>query len=435
MFSSEPQTSPLRSRAWGVALGTIVMVGMTVMVISAKTVQVTLPLLFVIAIAGAVMRQRYALMGPQPDSASLALFAFLFYAGLSGLWAREPQSALLMALMAVLVAAGSLVLAQLLRTEPHQSALHIGEGLWIGLLVGLLYTIAETGSGQAIKMWAYNTLHLGPNDLNPPRYFTWANGRVIAIHRDDLSRNVVPIPLLIWPALMAATVLPRGRWRIAICAALIVLGLTAVFMGANATAKLALLVGLLAFAVAHYSTQVARFALSLAWIASCLGVVPAVLLARALDLQNASWLPLSAKLRVTIWDAIARLIPNRPILGVGADMTYSINPTMQEAPQEVATWAGIPITHPHNVYLQTWYELGLVGAVLLMAFGLLLLRQISHLGPAQRPFAFALFAAAAMQISFSYNMWQIWFMCLFGFAMAMFSVGNNLIANQHVTTT
>ena len=432
MFSSEPQISPLRARAWGLALGTIVMVGVPIMVISAKTVQATLPLLFAAALAGAVVRRRYASLKPQPDAASLALFAFLVYAGLSGLWAREPQASVLIVLMAAGIAAGSLMLAQLLRTEPRETALHIGEGLWIGLLVGLLYTIAEIGSGQAIKMWVYNTLQLGPEALEPSRYFKWADGRLISIHRDDLSRNVVPIPLLIWPALMGAVALPRGRLRIGVCATLALLGVASIFIGHNATATAALVVGILAFAIAWYSTRLARFTLSLAWIACCLGVIPAVLLARALDAQNWGWLKLSGRLRITIWTEIAQLVADAPVFGVGADMTYAIAPRMQEAPLGESEMIGFTITHPHNVYLQIWYELGFVGAALFLAFGLLALRQIPRLGRVQRPFAFALFATAAVQIGASYNMWQIWFMCLFGFALAMFAVGKNVIENQQV---
>jgi O-antigen ligase len=90
--------------------------------------------------------------------------------------------------------------------------------------------------------------------------------------------------------------------------------------------------------------------------------------------------------------------------------------------------ANVPIPHPHNIYLQVWYELGFVGAALLTAFGLLLLRNVTQLPGPQRPFAYAMFAAAAVQIAFSYSMWQIWFMCLFSFGLAMFALGQSVLA-------
>ena len=75
---------------------------------------------------------------------------------------------------------------------PLEYAAHMGEGLWIGLAVGLLYVSLEITSDQAIKMWVYNAFGLGPEDSQPARYYTWADGRVIAISRDDLTRNAAP---------------------------------------------------------------------------------------------------------------------------------------------------------------------------------------------------------------------------------------------------
>jgi hypothetical protein len=412
------------------------MVGVPIICVSAKAVQVTLPLLLVAAVVGAIARHQTARLKPRLGDATLALLVLILYAALSGLWAPDPIVAVSMSLMGALIAVGSLALIELLRTERFEDALHIGEGLWIGLLVGVLYATVEIASGQAIKIWVYNFLQLGPDVLEPARYFTWENGRVVAVHPDDLTRNVVPIPLLIWPALMAAAVLPARIWRASVSVLLLLLSAVAVLLATSETAKLALLAGIVAFAMARCSMRVARYALSCAWIAACLGVVPAVLLARRFDLQNADWLQLSAQLRITLWNEIALLVPRAPLLGVGADMTYVLRPNMHEIPTAAPSiFMGIPITHPHNVYLQVWYELGLVGAVLFTIFGIMVLREIARLGPAQRPYAFALFAAAAIQIGFSYSIWQIWFMCLFGFASAMFALSQNLLERQKAGPT
>ena len=431
MFSSAPQTLPLSRRAWGIVLGTLIMVGVPIMAISAKTVQFTLPILLAGALAGAIARGRIAYARPRFDATSLCLLVFIGYAGLSALWARDPLTSVSASLIAAVVVVGSITLMQLLRGEPIEDALHMGEGLWIGVAVGALYTVLEAGSGQAIKMFVYNALELGPDVLEPDRYFTWENGRVIAIHTDDLTRNAVAIPLLLWPALMATVALPAGTWRRLVCAALLVLCFAAVFMATSETAKLALLAGMLAYGMARISTALARYALSVAWLGACLAVVPLAHLARSLELHHAAWLPRSAQIRVTQWNEIAQLVAQSPFFGVGANMTYVIQPIMQEGP--AAPWIGNPIPHPHNVYLQTWYELGFVGAALLAAFGILMLAKIARLNSVQRPFVFALFAVAAVQIGFSYNLWQIWFMCLFGFAVAMCALGINILENQSST--
>ncbi len=434
LFSSAPQTVPVRSRASGIGLGTIIMVGVPIMIMSAKTVQITLPLLFVGACAAALTDRRPDRLVPRFDAAALALAAFLLYASLSGLWAPDPLATVSINLMAAIILLGSLALSAFLRTQSSANALHMGEGLWIGLLVGALYMIVEAASGQALKIWAYNLLSLGPDQLEPARYFTWENGRLIAVHPDDLTRNIVPMPLLLWPALMAASVLSAPLWRRAIIVLLVFMSAAAVMLATSETAKLALVLGLLTFVVASYSETIARYALAGAWIVACLCVVPAAHLAHQLGLQNADWLQLSAQFRITQWNDIANLVPNAPWLGVGAGMTYIIRPLMQEAPASVASWAiGIPLTHPHNVYLQVWYELGFFGAVLFLVFGLLLLRKAAHLEKPQRSFAFAMFASAAVQIATSYGMWQVWFMCVFGFAAAMFALGQSVLGSQPMT--
>jgi O-antigen ligase len=141
-------------------------------------------------------------------------------------------------------------------------------------------------------------------------------------------------------------------------------------------------------------------------------------------------LHLSARIRIKVWNEIAHLVAKAPFLGVGADMTHEIQPAMLEIPNAAApVLIGAGIAHPHNVYLQVWYELGFVGAALMTAFGLLVLHQIRGMGAA-RPYGYALFTTAAAAISFSYNLWQIWFMCLFGFAFALFQLGRNVLDNQ-----
>ena len=424
MFSTASQSLPLGSRASGVALGSVIMVAVPVCLVSAKTIQISLPLLLTATLLSVVIRREpSSRMRMSTSAAAMCLFVFILYAGCSSLWSPEPQATGLIVAMVAVIATGSLLLAQLLRTGRVEDLAHIREGLWIGLLVGLVYTVIEAASDQSIKIWVYNTLRLEPAMLEPSRFYTWLDGRVVAIHSDDLKRNAFSIPLLLWPALMAAATIASLRLRITVKLALLALSFAAVALSTSQTSKLALVAGLTVYLVARYSGQAARWGLSLAWALACLGMVPAVLFLRHLELHNSTVLQLSAQLRIMIWNRIAQLVPAAPVFGVGADMTYYIRPTMIEAPRGAPDWLGFPIPHPYNVYLQVWYELGLVGAVLLTAFGLLLLRQVGKLGKADRPFAYATFAATAAAISSSYNVWQIWFMCLFGFVAAMFALG------------
>ena len=340
MFSSTPKSLPLATRGWGITLGTIIMVAVPTCLVSAKTVQIWLPLLLIAAVAGAVLRGQVSRLRLPFSAAAISLFGLLLYAGCSSLWSPQPQATALIVLMAVVVVAGSMLLAEVLRTERLEDALHMREGLWIGFIVGLVYTVAEAASDQSIKIWVYNTLRLEPSMLEPARFYTWHDGRVIAVHSDDLKRNAFSIPILLWPALMAAAALASAKVRSIVQFALVGLSIAAVSLSTSQTSKLALVAGFLAYAVARLSGRVARWGLSLAWVLACLGMVPAVQLLRHLQLHNSHLLQLSAQLRILIWSRIAQLVPDAPILGVGADMTYAIRPDAAGGAPRSARLAG-----------------------------------------------------------------------------------------------
>jgi O-antigen ligase len=86
--------------------------------------------------------------------------------------------------------------------------------------------------------------------------------------------------------------------------------------------------------------------------------------------------------------------------------------------------------HAHNVYLQTWYELGAIGAVLFMALGLGVLRSIAHVPTTLLPYALASFAAASIVGAFSWGMWQAWFMAGFGIAAVLTVTSLELAARR-----
>ena len=426
MFANSSQVAPVSGRAWGIAIGTVVVVATPAMLVSAKTVQAFLPMLLLLAGAGALSRGRWRVMIPPLNVATVFIAALLFFALISAFWAARPEAVLLMVMVGVVIAWGSIVTMQALAAETYGNVLHIAEGLWIGFLVGLAYALLEVVSDQSIKIWVYNALGLGPEQLEPDRFFTWEGGRLVAVHPDDLKRNLMPVPLLLWPALIATRTIVSRLGRYAVGAGLVAMALASVFLSPSHTCKLALFVGLVVFACSVYLPRASRVGLTVAWLVACLAVVPIVIQLRALELQNAEWLQLSGQLRIVIWNEIAQLVSDAPFFGVGADMTYFTQPPLRDVPDVAPGWLGFPIPHPHNVYLQTWYELGLVGAVLLAGLGTAVLTLISAASALARPYLYAVFAAAAVEIGTSYNLWQIWFLCLFGFAAAMCSLAVNL---------
>ncbi len=295
-------------------------------------------------------------------------------------------------------------------------------GLCIGFMIGVFFCLFELLTHHVVKLWVLETLHV-------PAHRSWRlrEGRLVGTGRDPLgalNRSITIITLLLWPVLMIVAGLVVKRWRMASAILLTAVAATVVMLSAHTTSKVAMVLGLLSFALAYHAPRLTLHVFAAAWMASCVAIVPAARWPYQLDLHNSPWLKASAQHRVVIWRQIAEQTLEAPILGRGAGMTHVLAPVINKTlPAE-----RFPITgHPHNVFLQTWFELGLVGALLLMTAGLGVLWRVRRLGRQQQPFAYAMLACAGASLHASFGMWQFWYMCLFGLATVWFALGQRAL--------
>ena len=164
--------------------------------------------------------------------------------------------------------------------------------------------------------------------------------------------------------------------------------------------------GLATFAVSLASLHWGRRAVAVGWIVACLAVAPAALLAHRVGLQDASWLQDSARHRLNIWNFTAEKMLESPFVGIGANMTYVLGPEIED---EMPNFGADPLQktlsiHSHSIFMQTWLELGVVGAALLTLAGLSILGAMGTLAPVLQPYAYATFASAAAMAASSYGM-------------------------------
>ena len=75
--------------------------------------------------------------------------------------------------------------------------------------------------------------------------------------------------------------------------------------------------------------------------------------------------------------------------------------------------------HAHNLYLQVWFELGAIGAALVLLLGVTLLRAVRTLARDVRPYAYAAFSTAALVAAFGWGLWQTWLLAGFGMAFIL----------------
>ena len=236
------------------------------------------------------------------------------------------------------------------------------------------------------------------------------------------GRGTTVLLALLWPAL-GALLLMGGWWRLGVgLAALAGAAWLAPQFDQLANA-IAFVGGLAAFAI---GLAAPRFGILLmtgglgAWLLAAPFLTPIIFAnQRLLDA-----LPLSAAIRVGIWEYVCQQILTRPWLGHGLEATRAVTDRMEVRGMNLQAMQ----VHPHSASLHIWYETGLVGAGLgaaaLIAGGLWLARRYG----ANRPGAAAACASLASLgfiANVSYGLWAEWWLATLFLAAAF--VGSLLL--------
>jgi O-antigen ligase len=362
---------------------------------------------------------------PKLDTVTICFGALLLYAAASSLWAAYPAAALSKVLLLALLVFVARTTAGVIAAQGRPEVLRPAEGLWIGYVIGLAFYFVEAVTAEAVKLWLINSLHVDPELVAPAASLEWLDGLVVSINDKGLTRAATPITILFWPALMAALGAIARPWNRRFFVLIFILAIATVLASPQESSKVAIACGLAVFGLAWLSSRWALRVVAIAWVAACLAVLPAVLAIHRLDLQNAAWLQGTARHRLVIWNFTAEQTLKAPVLGIGAYMTYltGLDITAKTAREQDANFEKSLSRHSHNVYLQTWFELGVVGALLLACAGVALLRRIGQLAAPVQPYALATFSSAATLLASSYGIWQTWYMALFALAPILLAVG------------
>ena len=122
------------------------------------------------------------------------------------------------------------------------------------------------------------------------------------------------------------------------------------------------------------SLQTARFLLLTGWVLATMLAVPLAKLPYDVGWQHWTWLPPeSVAARFYIWKYSADKTSAHMLTGIGIRGTRDLHlviPVDPNDPNMGYALKGRAARHPHNVFLQTWLELGAIGAVLLLSIGL-----------------------------------------------------------------
>jgi O-antigen ligase len=368
--------------------------------------------LIFIAFVGAVANVRHAIpirrwFIVEPITLSSLTLAFL--AIVSWLWAPEAAAPVVKGgLLALVVLLANLSITAFPRVS-HTDRNAIVNGFVVAMvLVGAILAM-EAVSERWLERALFNSM---PN-INPTntKHMRFTDGRLTWIDDAQANRRNCVFFILLLPAFGAAASLKAFTRS----GALLLLGFEAAILAVftqHQSSQLAVVAAMACYALIRLVPMWTRSLITVAWVAAVLFMVPATYLAFKGGVHHSDSLFPSARQRIVIWGYTAERIAERPILGVGADATAVIN-TRQLSTHQVERPEGFvyPLStanHAHNYYVQVWYELGLVGALVFLGFGICVLLAISRMSLYYQHIGFPQLAAIAAMVSSSYGLWQFW---------------------------
>jgi hypothetical protein len=346
------------------------------------------------------------------SAAMAALVAVALYASLSALWAANPGGALskggLLVAVTLVVFAASAAIGVLDRDQVRRAC----RAFVAGSLCAALFVFVELVTDGALTRFAMNTLPAFKPDR--AKHIAIHDGLVIKINLSEFNQHVAMLAFQLWPGLLAlrALALPRRN----LLAALFSLALAVpIAISEHDSSQIGLVASLLIFALASLRPSDVIRGLALAWCLGFVLVIPLDFLAFKAELHKAEWLPKSARARIIIWEYTADRALEHPVLGIGADSTPAMKPKITETDQpEGFVYRRTTGQHAHNLFLQTWYELGVIGAILAAIAGAAAALRLLLLPTDAQRYGAAAFILFAVIAAFAWGMWQVWLVCAIG---------------------
>lgn len=391
-------------------VGTAFLIVVAVSVIATRAVAVLFPLLAVLVVLLALYERTPFKTFLRVPPATTAFGVLMAYALLSTAWAVSPLESLPHVVAASLMLLSAHGLCAWIGEQKEPRLRHLMFWIIVAFAAGLLWLTLDVVGHQSIKQWFVNTFELFRPESSD-KHYRFDHTGYVWLTLSDLNRNIAAVNLLLWPVLMCAAVFWRGTKGRVILGMLFAATVVCTFASEHETSKLAIIAAAIVYLIARLSIRAAQGLLLAGWTIVILATVPIALYAyNGLGLQNSEWVQRSGRDRIVIWADIAERTFENPIIGVGARSTNALNARgTASLTQSVERKQWTIGRHPHNVYLQAWYELGAIGAILLGIAGLVAFSQLSQLAPQTWPFALATLTSTALELALCWDIWQRWF--------------------------
>ncbi|MCD6034432.1 MAG: Lipid core - O-antigen ligase [Rickettsiales bacterium] len=323
----------------------------------------------------------------------LCLWTFIAWAGLSTLWSTHPKISLLVASELVALLLGGVAILDFIRNQNDRGKKAIIVSIVAGLIISVLLAIFELFSQGMLAIYLKTAL------LQNPAYVYFPH---------DMNRGATFITLLSWVVLMALTE-RSSSWYVR---AALFIGTLAMGLLLLSLESMAASVGFICGCGAYLCIRLLKNKGVMLIAAGLLAVVAFMpLIASHLNppaiMERFPAIPESSQHRLYIWHYAAGIAKQSPVIGIGLRASRFILPQPSEWPRPGLN--PLP-SHPHNVIIQAWLELGWVGVCLYGAVLASILWALYRMkaSPHRKGLAAAWIVASFIISATSYNGWQAW---------------------------
>lgn len=355
----------------------------------------------------------------RPNSTFLAAAAFATFAIMSAIWAKNPYSASVSGLSLLLILAVGHLLSAIFHQQSPVVKTLVGGWFAIGFVIGGIILLFQIMYGYQPFTWLLTKLPwlgLSHGSMIEHRGEKWVL-RTIAL----ANWSVAGLSMLLGPMLLIITTQLKGWVRACFGFSVLALVSWITFKSDHQTSYVAIIAGTTVYLCTNFFSKISFRGVQITCVFALLAIAPGSYIAyHEFDFQRSSLFQDSLKQRFEIWANAAARVADAPILGVGANNTVVSDTVSRQTAANKKTSVHF---HPHNMFLQTWLELGGFGATIMLAGILTLFRDIKKLDERVHDLALATVTVVFVQASATWNIWSAWFLVANVLIYLLFSLG------------
>lgn len=264
------------------------------------------------------------------------------------------------------------------------------------------------------------------------------------MHADKVNSQIISLsPLaailsLVFWGLAEALYGESNTWQVNVLRMSILIGLVFIlFELSGTTAKIAFLAGCLTWILANVHARLVIRLISIT--ATVITLATPSIFSKYMNVENlyavSPEIKLSLYHRMYFWQMFAEEIKEGSNLGHGFNITRKIfssdegkqkweeyvNNHIHHSHENNAGFLIAPV-HPHNGFLQIWYELSYLGAFAAIFIFFWISNLILRLPKRSQPFAAALYTSILITINASYSLWQSMWTAIMMFSIFLYTV-------------